>query len=73
MSDIKRRDHKGRVLMVGESQLEDGSYIYRYTDSFGKRKKIMSWRLTKADPLPAGKRFKKAVTRARSGNTATVA
>lgn len=59
MSDIKRRDNKGRVLMVGESQLEDGSYIYRYTDSFGKRKKIMSWRLTKADPLPAGKRFKK--------------
>lgn len=59
MSDIKRRDSKGRILWVGESQLEDGSYIYRYTDLFGKRKKIMSWRLTKADPLPTGKRFKK--------------
>ena len=58
MSDIKRRDNKGRVLMVGEAQLEDGSYIYRYTDPSGKRRKIMSWRLTKADPIPNGKRAK---------------
>lgn len=56
MSDLKRRDNKGRLLWVGESQLKDGSYAYRYTDLFGKRKKITSWRLTKADPHPAGKR-----------------
>ncbi len=39
MSDLKRRDNKGRLLWVGESQLKNGSYAYRYTDLLGKRKK----------------------------------
>ena len=42
MSDAKRRDHKGRVLHVGEAQREDGRYMYRYKDPSGKRKTIIS-------------------------------
>ena len=38
MSDAKRRDNKGRVLHVGEAQMEDGRYMYRYKDPYGKRK-----------------------------------
>ena len=33
----KRKDNKGRILKDGESQRSDGRYMYRYTDSFGKR------------------------------------
>lgn len=33
----KRKDTKGRVLNTGESQRKDGTYMYRYTDRFGKR------------------------------------
>ena len=54
----KRRDKKGRLLFTGESQEESGLYVYKYTDSFGKRRKLTSWTLTNADPLPAGKRAK---------------
>lgn len=57
--DIKRRDSKGRLLFKGESQEKDGSYVYKYTDANGKRKKITSWRLTNADHTPAGKKDKK--------------
>lgn len=32
----KRRDHKGRILMTGESQRKDGRYLYKYVDSFGE-------------------------------------
>ncbi len=52
----KRRDNKGRILMVGEFQLKDGSYIYRYTDKMGKRCQLRSWKLTKADITPRGKK-----------------
>ena len=31
MSNTKRRDNKGRVLQMGENQLDDGRYVYRYT------------------------------------------
>lgn len=32
-----RKDSKGRVLKVGESQRKDGTYMYRYTDIRGTR------------------------------------
>ena len=32
-----RKDSKGRVLKVGESQRKDGTYMYRYTDIRGAR------------------------------------
>lgn len=37
-----RKDNKGRVLHKGESQRKDGTYMYRYTDMFGKRQTIYS-------------------------------
>lgn len=58
MSETKRRDDKGRLLQTGECQEKDGSYSYRYTDSMGKRRIIRSWRLTKADATPSGKKHK---------------
>lgn len=36
----KRKDSKGRVLKSGESQRQNGSYEYRYTDSRGKRHSV---------------------------------
>lgn len=36
----KRKDSKGRNLLTGESERKDGTYMYRYTDSFGKRHSI---------------------------------
>ena len=33
----RRKDSKGRVLKFGESQRSDGTYMYRYSDSTGKR------------------------------------
>lgn len=56
MSNAKRRDNKGRVLQMGENQLDDGRYVYRYTTPYGQRKTVYSWRLTTSDPMPAGKR-----------------
>ena len=50
--EAKRRDDKGRVLLLGESQDKDGRYRYRYTDALGKRQTIYSWRLTEADDVP---------------------
>ena len=52
----KRRDNKGRVLLQGEWQDQDGCYRYKYTDALGKRKTLYSWRLTEADKTPSGKR-----------------
>ncbi len=53
---IKRKDNKGRVLNDGEIQRSDGRYCYQYTDAFGKRKSVYSWRLTPSDKTPNGKR-----------------
>ncbi len=39
MSD-KRRDNKGRVLRIGESQRKDGLYAFRYADIHKKRRSI---------------------------------
>ena len=56
MSDVIRRDSKGRKLWTGESQEKDGRYKYRYTDASGERKTVYSWRLTESDTVPKGKR-----------------
>ncbi len=57
MSNTKRRDNRGRVLQNGETQEPSGRYKYRYTDAMKKRHTVYSWRLTKADVMPAGKKF----------------
>lgn len=57
----KRKDHKGRILRVGESQRKDLSYQYRYTDLLGKRHTIYSWRLLASDKVPLGKKDSKAL------------
>ena len=61
MSEAKRRDKKGRVLFMGEAQDSTGRYVYRYRTPFGQRKAVYSWRLTNADPTPAGKRKDKSL------------
>lgn len=52
----ERRDNKNRKLWTGESQDQNGRYVYKYTDAFGQRKALYSWRLTETDPVPKGKR-----------------
>lgn len=52
----KRKDNKGRILKDGESQRSDGRYMYQYTDTYGKRKTIYSWRLVETDRTPKGKK-----------------
>ena len=54
----KRRDSKGRILHIGESQRTDGKYLYKYVDAFGNTRYVYAWRLTPADPTPKGKREK---------------
>ena len=54
MYKSQRRDKKGRILYVGEDQLETGRYVYRYTYPKGHRKAVYSWRLTKSDPYKSG-------------------
>lgn len=53
---VRRKDKKGRVLNTGESQREDGKYVFQYMDSKGKRKSVYSWKLIPSDVTPAGKR-----------------
>lgn len=36
----KRRDQKGRILKTGESQRNDGHYMFRYTDIHKKRRYV---------------------------------
>lgn len=57
----KRRDNKGRILRNGEVQRSDGMYMFRYTDSNGKRKAVYSWKLVSTDRVPDGKRCKEAL------------
>ena len=61
MSEAKRRDKKGRVLQMGETQDANGRYVYRYRTPLGERKAVYSWRLTNADPTPTGKRKEKSL------------
>ncbi len=53
----KRRDKKGRILRMGESQRKDGRYRYKYMDAFGREQSVYSWRLVSTDKVPKGKRF----------------
>ncbi len=52
----KRRDNRGRVLRIGETQRPDGRYEFKFTDLGGKRRTIYSWRLVETDKTPPGKR-----------------
>lgn len=52
----KRTDSKGRILLTGESQRQDGRYAYKYTNVHGESKFIYSWKLNATDPIPKGKR-----------------
>lgn len=57
----KRRDKKGRLLRKGESQREDGRYMYRYMDYGGEYQVVYSWRLVETDPHPSGKKKEEAL------------
>ena len=50
-----KKDSKGRNLKPGEDELSNGRYRYRYTDKYGKRQAIYSWKLTPTDKTPTGK------------------
>lgn len=52
----QKKDIKGRNLKQNEDQLKDGRYRYRYTDVYGNRKSIYSWKLTTTDKTPIGKK-----------------
>ena len=52
----KRRDNKNRILHEGETQMPDGRYRFRYTDKFGERHAVYSWRLQSTDATPGGKK-----------------
>ena len=41
----KRRDKKRRILRSGESQRQDGRYVYKYKDNQGNVHFAYSWRL----------------------------
>lgn len=56
MATTYKKDFKGRNLKLGEDQQSNGRYRYRYTDKFGNRKSIYSWRLVKTDKNPSGRR-----------------
>ena len=45
MSNVKRKDNKGRNLRLGESQRKDGRYVYKYTDIYGKPQFKYAWNL----------------------------
>ncbi len=51
----RRRDKKNRILRDGESQRNDGRYMFRYVDVDGSRQTVYSWRLDHNDPNPKGK------------------
>lgn len=53
---VRRKDDRGRVLKDGESQQCNGRYRYQYTDIYGNRKSVYSWKLIPSDRIPDGKR-----------------
>ena len=61
MVENRRKDNKGRLLFNGEAQEKNGRYKYRYTDAFGKRQTVYSWKLTPTDKMPNGKRNDKSL------------
>ena len=56
MSNVKRKDNKGRNLRLGESQRKDGRYVYKYTDMYGQPQFVYAWKLVPTDKTPDGKR-----------------
>lgn len=54
---VQRKDDKGRLLHEGESQRKDGRYMYQYTDLYGDRRSVYSWRLTRHDRVIPGKKM----------------
>ena len=56
MSGENRKDRKGRILLRGERQREDGRYEYRFVNESGERQTIYSWKLVETDNVPNGKR-----------------
>lgn len=52
----KRTDARGRRMLNGEYQRQDGRYAYKYVGRDRKSKFIYSWRLNETDALPKGKR-----------------
>lgn len=52
----KRKDNKGRNLYENEMQRKNGLYTFSYTDIYGNRKQVTSWKLVPTDKLPKGKR-----------------
>lgn len=53
---VQKKDSKNRNLKQNEDQLSDGRYRYRYTDKYGKRSAIYSWKLVSTDKTPIGKK-----------------
>ncbi len=53
MASTVRRDSKHRVLRRGESQRQDGKYMFKWQEN-GKAKYVMSWRLESTDKQPQG-------------------
>ena len=51
-----KKDAKNRNLKQNEDQLKDGRYRYRYTDKYGKRQAVYSWKLVPTDKTPIGKK-----------------
>ena len=57
MANEKRRDNKGRILRVGETQRTDGRYMFTYRDRVSlKYKHVYSWKLERHDKIPVGKK-----------------
>lgn len=61
MSDIKRKDNRGRTLKGGESQRSDGRYQYQYMGLDKKRHSVYSWSLLPSDKVPVGKKVDKSL------------
>lgn len=53
---MEKKDNRGRKLYDNEDQLKDGRYRFRYTDKYGKRTPVYSWKLVPTDKIPKGKR-----------------
>ncbi len=51
-----RRDNKNRILKTGESQRKDGRYMFKFKDNDGIIRYTYSWKLTKSDKTPAGRK-----------------
>lgn len=53
----KRLDTKGRLLLLNESEVKNGSYTFRYYDENGLRHTVTRWRLLPSDKMPDGRPY----------------